>query len=126
MKKTFYLFIFFLLLGGIVKSQSCVDLPERFYSYSQAIKAIKAAKFKFIDNLPNGKSSWIVRATYYSCNGITGYLVYTTDKGKEYVHEKVPIRVWTEFKYANSSGSYYVKYIKGRFQIVTKNSKYPY
>ncbi|TAG10926.1 MAG: hypothetical protein EAZ41_07070, partial [Sphingobacteriia bacterium] len=29
-----------------------------------------------------------------------GYLVYETDKGKKYLHEKVPIEVWLEFKNA--------------------------
>lgn len=120
MKKTINLFIILLLLGGIVKSQTCIDLPDKFYSYSQAISSIKAAKFKFIDNLPYDKSSWIASATFYTCNGILGYLVYTTDKGKEYIHEKVPIRIWTEFKNASSSGSYYVKNIKGRYLMQTK------
>lgn len=118
MKKIIYLLIFFLLHGGILKSQSCVDLPDKFYSFNQAIRAIKITSFKTIDNLPYGKSSWIVSAKYYTCDGIFGYLIYTTDKGKEYIHEKVPIRIWTEFKNASSSGSYYVYNIKGRFRLV--------
>jgi hypothetical protein len=120
MKKYVYLFLFVVLLAGRVKSQSCIDLPDKFFSYSQAIKEIQNATFMSIDKLPFGKSSWIASATYYTCDGITGYLVYTTDKGKEYLHEKVPIRVWSEFKNASSSGSYYVKNIKGRFRILLK------
>lgn len=120
MNRIIYLFIFSMLLSGIAKSQSCINLPERFSSYSQAISEIKSATFKSIDDLPHGKSSWIISATFYTCDGIFGYLIYATDKGKEYIHEKVPVRIWTEFKNASSSGSYYVKNIKGRFQLQTK------
>ena len=118
MKKIFFTTIFYLLFGFVGQGQSCKDLPDKFYSYSQAIRAIKAATFKTIDNLPYGKSSWIASATYYTCDDKTGYLVYTTDKGNEYIHEKVPIRVWSEFKNASSSGSYYVYNIKGRYRLV--------
>lgn len=118
MQKLIYIFIFSLLIVGRINSQTCVNLPNKFYSYSQAIRSIKTSTFKSIDNLPPGKSSWIVRAAYYSCDDVTGYLVYTTDKGKEYVHEKIPIRVWIEFKTASSSGSYYVRNIRGGYRLV--------
>lgn len=117
MQKIIYLFVFSLFIVGRINSQNCVNLPEKFYSYSQAIRSIKASTFNSIDNLPSGKSSWITRATYYSCDGLTGYLVYTTDKGKEYIHKKVPIRVWIEFKNASSSGSYYIRNIQGKYKL---------
>lgn len=118
MKQISFAIAFCLLICFTGYGQSCKDLPDKFYSYSQAINAIQNATFKSTDNLPYGKSSWITSANYYSCDGYTGYLVYTTDKGKEYVHEKVPVRVWTEFKNASSSGSYYVNNIKGRYRLV--------
>jgi hypothetical protein len=113
-----FIIAFCLLLSFTGQGQSCKDLPDKFYSYNQAINAIQNANFKTTDNLQYGKSSWITSANYYSCDGYTGYLVYTTDKGKEYVHEKVPIKVWSEFKTASSSGSYYVHNIKGRYRLV--------
>ncbi|OHC84115.1 MAG: hypothetical protein A2546_05610 [Sphingobacteriia bacterium RIFOXYD2_FULL_35_12] len=118
MKKYIYLFIFVVLLEGRIESQSCFDLPKRFYSYSQAINEIQNAIFKFKDKLPYGKSSWISSAFFYSCDGVNGYIVISTDKDKEYIHEKVPSRIWTEFKNAISSGSYYVKNIKGRYELI--------
>ncbi|MCA6444157.1 MAG: KTSC domain-containing protein [Bacteroidetes bacterium] len=118
MKQIFLTLTFLLLIGVSVKSQSCRQLPDKFYSYSQAIQLIKSATFNSTDKLPYGKSSWIISAAYYSCDGSTGYLVYTTDKAMEYIHEKVPIRVWTEFKNASSSGSYYVQNIKGRYRLI--------
>ncbi len=118
MKQVYFAILFFLLTSSMAKSQSCKDLPERFYSYSQAINSIEKSTFKVTDRLPNGKSSWIVSADYYSCDGNYGYLVYTTDKGKRYIHEKVPTSVWNEFKTASSNGSYYVHNIKGKYRLV--------
>lgn len=118
MKQTVNTFIFCLLFCTQVQSQSCTNLPEKFYSYTEAISAIQKANFKTTDQLPFGKSSWIKNANYYSCDGYYGFFVYTTDKGKEYIHEKVPMKVWIEFKNASSSGSYYVGNIKGRYRLV--------
>jgi hypothetical protein len=118
MKNLILIISFLLLIGNSAKSQSCRQLPDKFSSLSQAIQEIKNATFKSTDKLPYGKSSWIINASFYSCDGSTGYLVYTTDKGKEYVHEKVHIKVWREFKNASSSGSYYVQNIKGRYRLI--------
>lgn len=100
------------------KSQSCKDLPESFNSYSEAIDAIKEAQFKLTDKLPSGKSSWIIKANYYSCDNQVGYMVYTTAKGHEYIHEGVPKGVWLEFKNATSSGSYYDYNIKHKYRLL--------
>lgn len=110
--------IIILVIGGAAFGQSCKDLPDKFSSYNQAIKAVKSVNFKTTDRLPYGKSSWIVSATFYSCDGTSGYLVYSTDKGKEYIHEKVPFSIWLDFKNASSSGSYYVHNVKGKYRLV--------
>ena len=75
MKHIFFTITFLLLIGGSVNSQSCKQLPDNFYSYSQAIQEIKNATFKYTENLPYGKSSWIISASFYSCDGSTGYLI---------------------------------------------------
>lgn len=118
MKKISIALVFLLSSSVYLVGQNCNSLPKQFDSYLQAIKLIKVSEFKTIDNLPYGKSSWIASATYYTCDGITGYLIYTTDKGKEYIHEKVPNQVWIDFKNASSSGSYYIKNIQGKYELL--------
>jgi hypothetical protein len=118
MKQILIIFILLLIYEDTLKSQSCKGLPNKFNSYREASRAVKNATFKFTDKLPYGKSSWIASAFYYSCDGETGYLIFSTYDGREYIHEKVPINVWIEFKNASSSGSYYNKYIKYRYQLV--------
>ena len=118
MKKIIIVVSIILSLVTACKSQSCKDLPESFNSYTEAIDAIKDAQFKLTDKLPNGKSSWIIKADYYSCDTKVGYMVYTTAKGREYIHEAVPKSVWLEFKNATSSGSYYDYNIKHKYRLV--------
>jgi hypothetical protein len=108
-------FLFFLLNCN---SQPCTSLPAKFSSYSAAIAAITKIDFKYTDNLQTGKSSWIVTANYYSCDGKTGYIIYITTKGKKYIHEGVPKSIWLEFKTAPSSGSYYNFNIKNKYRLV--------
>jgi hypothetical protein len=95
--------------------------PSYHYtSYSAAIQAVRGAQFAFRDQLPAGKSSWIISASYYTCSGNIGYFLFTTNKGKEYIHADVPRQVWVEFKKAPSSGSYYDYNIKGRNKLALK------
>jgi hypothetical protein len=99
-------------------SQNCKDIPTTFSSYNSATIIIKKAVFKITDNLPADKSSWITSATFYSCDGNYGFIIYTTDKGREYIHQNLPLNIWNSFKSATSSGSYYDHNIKGRYRLV--------
>lgn len=98
-------------------SQDCNKLPERFTSYDQAISLVKRSTFKIEEIANTSRSSLFTSAKYYSCNGFTGYLIYKTNRGYEYIHKGVPINVWEEFKNASSKGSYYNINLKNRFQL---------
>jgi hypothetical protein len=118
MKKISFLALFFLLFNATVKSQTCDDLPEIFHSYSEAIRAIQNTSFKLTDELPFGKSPIILSADYYSCDGNFGYMIYTTSKRMEYILEKIPFKIWTEFKTATIPSNYFSQNIKGRYRLV--------
>ena len=98
-------------------SQDCSTLPQKFSSYKQAIELVQNSRFVFTDEANTSSSSWISSASYYSCDGKTGYLVYSTNSGKEYIHQGVPINIWRGFKNAASKGSFYNANIKNRFQL---------
>jgi hypothetical protein len=108
-----------LLLVEIIscQAQDCGKLPEHFTSYSQAIQLVKSRTFKINETANVSNSSWIKFVNYYSCDGNTGYLIYTTNRGYEYIHAGVPLYVWKGFKNASSKGSYYDGKIKGRYQL---------
>ena len=107
-----------LILGSFCQSfsQNCSEIPNHFNSYESAVSFVKHAHFKFVDQVNTSKSSWIRSASYYSCDGKTGYFIFTTDD-KEYIHASMPIEVWREFKNAESFGKFYNAYIKNRYQF---------
>lgn len=98
-------------------SQDCGNLPERFSSYSQAISLVKRCNFIITESANASNSSWITSANYFSCDGYTGYLIYKTNRGYEYIHSGIPIYIWQGFKNSTSKGSYYNAYIKNRYRL---------
>jgi len=100
-------------------SQNCKTLPQNFTSYYAAINIIENSSFKIEETANTSNSSWITSAKYYSCDGISGYFIYTTTN-KKYIHEDVPIEIWQGFKNADSKGSYYDHFIRGNYRIKIK------
>ncbi len=98
-------------------SQDCSKLPETFRSYTQAISLVKSSTFKIKEGANTSDSSWITSAKYYSCDGITGYFIYTTIKNREYIHKGIPVNVWEDFKNSSSKGSFYDYNIKNRYPL---------
>lgn len=97
-------------------SQDCKQIPSHFNTYEQAISFIKKVTFKYKDVVNTSKSSWLRSASFYSCNGITGYFILRTDN-KEYLHTGVPLTLWKQFKNAPSFGSFYDRNIRGRYRF---------
>jgi len=101
---------------------ACDTMPSRFNSNGDAISFIKRAIFKHEDKINDigDQDSWIKSVHYYSCNESDGYLIVKTDKG-EYLYRGVPDSIWTQFKYADSHGSYYNYNIKGKYTFELDN-----
>ena len=78
---------------------------------------MKKSTFKINESANTSNSSWITSAKYYSCDGVTGYFVYTTIKNREYIHKGVPLKVWEDYKNACSKGSYYDHNMNNRYRI---------
>lgn len=108
-----YLFSILVLLF-ISCSENCDNLNEKFSSYSEAVSLVRNTNFKVEDKV-NTNSSWIDSIEYYSCDGITGYLIVNVKGGKSYIHDYVPYEVWDEFKNAESYGRFYNQNIKGNY-----------
>lgn len=109
---------FFIFLS--CNSQSCKDLPEQFNSYNHANKEIKSTNFKIEESLDTSRSSFIEGASYYSCDGNTGFLLIEI-RNTEYIYQNVPLSVWKNFKSAESLGRFYGRNIKGSYRMVINN-----
>lgn len=97
-------------------SKSCIELPAQFQSYEEAESRITSASFQFQDAANTSKSSWIRGASYYSCDGQTGYFLLLADK-KNYLFQGLPKVIWEGFKSADSFGEYYHAYIRDRYYM---------
>lgn len=113
MKAKCLFFVSFLLLSC---REDCAKLPTRFSSYSEAIEKIESSNFDFIDKADCSESSWIRKASFYSCDNSNGYFIYLADS-KKYIHCKVPVNVWEGFKNAKSKGTFYNQYLKHKYQL---------
>jgi len=111
------LLFYFLLfpISGFTQN-NCKDLPKTFYSYNEAINKVKNANFSFIDNVNTSRISFINSAYYYSCDGITGYMIISLNN-KEYIHTGLPKKIWLSFKNSESLGSFYSKNIRYRYRL---------
>jgi hypothetical protein len=109
-------FILFQAITVTSFGQSCKNIPAHFNSYDEAVAFVKSASFEFKDNVNTSKSSWIRSASYYSCDGKTGYFIFSTDS-KEYIHRGVPIQIWRGFKNATSFGRFYDLEIRHKYRF---------
>jgi hypothetical protein len=111
-----YVLSIFIILSLSCSGQDCNTLPLHYSSYDNAVEIIKETHFKIEESVNTSKSSWIRSASYYSCDGETGYFIFSTDE-KTYIHAGVPVELWNEFKEAESFGSFYDHYIRGRYRF---------
>jgi hypothetical protein len=118
-RRIFILFLCTLIfsIGLTAYGQDCNNLPTTFASYDQAVSLVKASTFKTKESVDTSKSSWIRGVTFYSCDGVKGFLILKTDS-REYIHQNVPIEVWRGLKNADSFGNYYNNYIRGKYILM--------
>ena len=117
MNKASILLVCLLLSTFISFAQTnCSKIPSTFKSYNQATTLVKSAKFKIKETANTSKSSWVKSATYYSCDGQTGYLIIML-KSKEYIHANLPYSIWKGIKNASSKGKYYDNNIRYKYRL---------
>lgn len=94
----------------------CNNLPNHYNNYNEAIKKIKNAKFSVTDRIKTDRSSYIHGASYYSCDNNYGFMIVGVGN-RQYLYDGVPRSVWQQFKLARSFGSFYDRYIRGRYRF---------
>lgn len=94
----------------------CNKIPTSYSNYDDAVKTIKSASFSLSEFANTSISTWIKGASYYSCDGLTGYFLLES-KNSYYLYSNMPLEIWNEFKNAKSKGNYYNQYIKGNYRF---------
>jgi hypothetical protein len=110
--------IFFLLVIINISLLACPDncavSSTSWKSEKEAIDALEKADFLFSESFNNESESWLLSASFYSCDGQNGYLVIHSQK-KDFIHSSVPLVVWQDLKNANSKGGFYNFYIRDKY-----------
>jgi len=112
-----FLFVTTLLHSVSCSAQNCKEPQDGFSTYSEVTDFLNSTKFTYTDHCNTSKSSWVVSASYYSCDNKQGFFVFNTKK-KTYTHKNVPKSVWLAFKKSDSFGKFYNDKIKGNYQLV--------
>lgn len=111
-----FFFLPFLFFISCSQKESCDNLPKTFTAYDEAFEQIKSANFKISESVNTSKSSWIRNASYYSCDGLTGFFILETSE-KEYLFSDLPYYVWRNFATAESFGSFYHQKIRNKYTV---------
>ncbi len=116
--KTVVIFLLFILVnpGLHAGSDNCAVSSASWKSEKEAIDVLEKADFLFSESFNSESESWLISASFYSCDSETGYLVIHGPK-KDFVHSTVPIVVWHDLKKAHSKGGFYNFYIKGKYSF---------
>jgi len=113
--------IFFLLVIVNISLLACPDncaaSSGSWKSEKEAIDALEKADFLFTESFKNESESWLLSASFYSCDGQNGYLIIHSQK-KDYIHSSVPLVVWQDLKNANSKGGFYNFCIKDKYTFM--------
>jgi KTSC domain len=113
MKKIIALLVLFTIVSC---GNKCDEVPIRFSNYDQAKEVVLRLNYKLTDKADVSGSSWISSAKYFSCDGLSGFLVLETGN-RTYIHQDMPYEVWENFKNAESKGSFYSRHIRGNYQL---------
>lgn len=100
------------------KTRNCDGIPDEFHSYEEAIDVIKSKSFNVEDSVIVDNGSFMLSASYYSCDGKVGYFFYKRKSGMEYFVSDVPITVWQEFRKSDNREDYYNKNIDDKYTSV--------
>ena len=111
--------LYFILTLFVIscKGQDCKFLKEDFKTYNKAQSVILSTNFAVEDSVNTSSSSWIKNANYFSCNNKFGYLILETSS-KKYIFKEVPVKIWNEFKKADSFGRFYNQKIRSKYQFI--------
>ena len=115
------------LVPILCAGQKCGDLPKYFTSYSDALSHIYGTQFSFSDSrsetiqsMSEKKNAKLVDGNYYSCDNKTGYAKFILRPGDVFIYEKIPMKIWDEYKKCVSPDLYYENNIFTKYKCIFK------
>jgi hypothetical protein len=117
----------FFLIPIFCMGQKCKDLSKECTSFLDALGQLNDSNFQFISDrretiqsLSEKKSAKLVCGTYYSCDKKTGYATFIFLHGDTFIYEKIPMKIWDEYKKCKSPDLYYENNILPKYKNIFK------
>jgi len=117
MKKIVLLIALGLLTINISKAGKnciCKDFKTTASSKEKVVTSLEKSNLEFAQSFIINKVRGVQSASYYYCDDDHGFLLVKLHD-KEVLYKDVPLITWFEFKFADSSESYFKEEIKYNF-----------
>ena len=89
-------------------------IERKIKTQDELIKYLEKSDLKFTSLVETNAVRGVLSASYFSCGQDHGYLVVRLHDG-ELIYKDVPLKTWFEFKFADSSDTFYKEEIKYNF-----------
>ena len=96
---------------------NCDSLHLTEHSPLEVISAIENSSFRFDQGFKISRVTGIRAGHYYSCDGVSGYLILTIGKEKK-VYPEIPKILWNEFISSSDLDGFYDRKIKTEYKEI--------
>ncbi|ELR73061.1 hypothetical protein C900_00141 [Fulvivirga imtechensis AK7] len=97
---------------------NCHELPVSFNSTEKAIETLKSTTFRLQESIKISRYRSPRAAQFYSCDGLTGFLMVEETEDILMVYRAVPQDAWSQFSNSTDPIGYYENNIKGKYATV--------
>lgn len=93
---------------------SCQEVKKKTSNQTEFIHFLEKSELNFTATIETKAVRGVQSARYYYCDNDHGFLVVKLHD-TELIYKEVPLQTWFEFKFADSSNSYYKEEIKYKY-----------
>lgn len=93
---------------------SCKEVKKKTSNQNEFIQFLEKSVLNFSEKIETEAVRGVQSAKYYYCDNDHGFLVIKFHDA-ELIYKEVPLQTWFEFKFAESSESYYKEEIKYKY-----------
>lgn len=101
------------------QSTDCDSMDISNTSLKDAIQMIEKATFRFQQQFSISRTHGVMKAKYYSCDGLYGYLIMQVDKS-DVVYLKVPKTIWDELIISQDINAFYASRIYRQYHVISQ------
>ncbi len=90
------------------------DFHTNLVSQHDLIHTLESSELEFVQTIETNAARGVLKASYYYCDKDHGFLLVKFHD-RELLYKDVPLKTWFEFKFAESTDSYFIEEIKYAF-----------